>query len=37
MNSESPDERVADNYFGNVLRGLSWEYSGVWLALELSQ
>ena len=29
MNSESPDECVADNYFGNVLRGLSWNTVGV--------
>lgn len=29
MNSDSPDGRVADNYFGNVLRGLSWNTAGV--------
>ena len=29
MNFESPDGRVADNYFGNVLRGLSWNTAGV--------
>ena len=29
MNADSPDGRIADNYFGSLMRGLSWNTAGV--------